>query len=121
MPRYLSAEWFASAVSSGDGPVDLVLEQVVTGTPDGTVMYRVEVAAGRAWIVWPVQPDQPPADLRITSDWPTAVAVAQGQLSTQRALMQGRLRVRGRPDRLAVPGAGVDAVPEDVRSATTYS
>lgn len=121
MARYLSAEWFAVAATPVPGRADLVLEQVVTDTPDGTVVYRVEVVGEAARIVWPVPADARPADVRITSAWPTAVAVARGELSTQRALMQGKLRVSGRPHGPTAPAAGVDAVPADVRSATTYT
>lgn len=125
MPRYLSPEWFASAASPEPlaGPVNLVLEEVVRDTPDGTVVYRVEMAGDEARIVWPVDEAAGEADLRITTDWPTAVDVARGDLSTQRALMQGRLRVSGSPGRLADAAgrlAGVDPLPSRVRSATTY-
>jgi len=131
MPRYLSSDWFAAVADAGGEPVgeagadsvDLVLEQEVRGTPDGTVVYRVEVAGAHARLVWPVPADATPPDLHITSDWETAVAVARGELSTQRALMHGRLRFSGRSDRLAtVAGAlaGVDPVPGRVRAATTF-
>lgn len=125
MARYLSAEWFAAAASPDPlpEPVSLVLEEVVGDTPDGPVLYRVEVAGDRARIVWPVADDAAPADLRITTDWDTAVAVARGDLSTQRALMEGRLRVSGSPGRLGDAAgalAGVDPLPTEVRTATTY-
>lgn len=126
MAPYLSAEWFAE-VSAGEqapgGPTVAVLEQVVEGTPEGQVTYRVELAEGGARIVWPVPEGAPGPDLRLTADWPTAVAIAQGQLSAQRALMQGRLRVSGDPGRLAELNSelqGLDPVPETVRRATTY-
>lgn len=126
MARYLSAEWFASAVSADPlpEPVVLTLEQVVRDTPDGTVVYRVEVAGAHARIVWPVPDGVPPADLRISTDWTTAVSVARGDLSTQRALMEGRLRVSGSPDHLGEVSAslaGVDAVPAEVRKETTFN
>jgi hypothetical protein len=126
MARYLSAEWFASAASAEPlaEPVRLVLEQVVRDTPDGTVVYRVEVAGEHARIVWPVPDDAPPADLRISTDWPTSVSVARGDLSTQRALMEGRLRVSGSPDHLGEVSAslaGVDAVPTEIRKETTFN
>jgi hypothetical protein len=124
MARYLSAEWFAAVDSEplAAAPT-LVLEQVVRDAPEGQVVYRVEVGADRARVVWPVPEDAPPADLRITTDWATSVAVARGDLSTQRALMQGRLRVGGRPDRLPTATAtlaGLDPVPVGVRESTTY-
>jgi hypothetical protein len=123
MARYLSAEWFASAVGASgaplDGPVEMVLEQVVRATPDGEVVYRVEVAGDRARIVWPVPAGATPAHLRITTDWSTAVAVARGDLSAQRALMEGRLRIKGSPPGLAAPPR-LDAVPASVRASTTF-
>ncbi len=124
MPRYLSADWF-EAVGSAPLEADpsLVVEQVVHATPDGDVTYRVEIAAERARIVWPVPDDAPAADLRITTDWPTAVAVARGDMSTQAALMRGLLRFRGHPDGLGQLAAGLaamDPVPAAVRGATTF-
>jgi hypothetical protein len=125
MARYLSPEWFSEAgavpaASTADG---LTLEQVVEGAPGGSVVYRVVVAGGAPRIVWPVCDGSPPADLRITCDWPTAVAIAKGELSTERALVAGRLRVSGDAHRLPAEGGdlgGVDPVPEAVRQATTY-
>jgi hypothetical protein len=124
VPRYLSAEWFAAVAGDPlDRPPVLILEQVVVGAPDGTVTYRVEVAGDQARVVWPVPAEDRPADLRITTDWDTAVSVARGELSTQRALMEGRLRVKGSPDRLAATTAtigGVDPLPAGVRDRTTF-
>lgn len=126
MAPFLSAQWFAEVTAGGDepsGPAVAVLEQVVEGTPGGRVTYRVELAEDRSRIVWPVPDGAPGADLRLTSDWPTAVAIAQGRLSTQKALMQGRLRVSGNPGRLAEFTSGLqgmDPVPEAVRQTTTY-
>jgi hypothetical protein len=130
MPRFLSREWLEAARSdtfsqySQGERVNLVLEQVVTGSPDGTVVYRVHAAAGRAVIEWPVPDGAPGADLRITSDWDTAVEVAAGRLSTQRALMQGRLKLSGAPagwaDRIS-DLAGADPVEAELRDATSWS
>lgn len=124
MARYLSAEWFASAASKEPlAEPGLVLEEAVRDTPDGTVVYRVEVSGEGARIVWPVPDGARPADLRISTDWSTAVSVASGALSTQRALMEGRLRVSGHPDRLGdvvAALAGVDALAAEVRRDTTY-
>lgn len=124
MARYLSEEWFALVSSAPlEEPAIIVLEQVVRGTPAGDVVYRVEVGPARARVVWPVPPDVAAADLRITTDWDTAVSVARGDLSTQRALMQGRLRVSGSPDQLVGATstlAGFDPVPAGVRENTTF-
>ena len=124
MARYLSAEWFALVASAPLAePARLVLEQVVGDTPDGPVVYRVEVGSDRARVSWPVPADAPAADLRITTDWATAVSIARGDLSTQRALMQGRFKVSGSPDELAGATstlAGCDPVPAAVRDNTTF-
>jgi SCP-2 sterol transfer family len=131
MARFLSAAWFdeiesASTPRSGNPDSDerLVMEQVVTGTPDGEVTYLVVVEGKRARVVRP-SPDGYAAEveLTITCDWPTAAAIAQGRLSTQRALMQGRLRVRGNPTALLRRGAqlaGLDPIPNAIRKNTTY-
>jgi hypothetical protein len=138
MPRFLSPEWFdAVRVHSGREPQGssnaphtihgphpdrLVLEQVVTGSPYGNVRYFVVVENKAARLVEPGFARQV-ADLTITTDWETATAMAKGELATQAALMQGRLRVRGNMTKLAGRAAelaGLDPVPEAVRKATTY-
>jgi SCP-2 sterol transfer family len=131
MARFLSAAWFdeiesASTPRSGNPDSDerLVMEQVVTGTPDGEVTYLVVVEGKRARVVRP-SPDGYAAEveLTITCDWPTAAAIAQGHLSTQMALMQGRLRVRGSPTALlqrSAQLAGLDPIPNTIRKNTTY-
>jgi putative sterol carrier protein len=100
----------------------LVLEQVVTGSPEGNVRYFVVVENGIARLVEPGFARQV-ADLTITTDWETAAAMAKGELATQAALMQGKLRVRGNLTKLAGRAgelAGLDPIPEAVRKATTY-
>ena len=127
MPLFLSEEWFATVASetpAGGSEPEAVLEQVVEGGPSGRVTYRVELTDSSARIVWPVPADAGEPDLRVTCDWPTAVAVAKGELSTQRALMQGRLRVRGNAARiseLAGVLTSVDPVPTAVRQSTSYA
>jgi hypothetical protein len=157
--RFLSEAWFDEVESSHNGDHGaegsgrasghedhLVLEQIVTGTPEGQVSYLVVVAGGRARVERRRVPpgvegaggdradadragaDRADADragvrLTITCDWPTATAIAQGRLSTQRALMQGRLRVRGNSSALLgrnIQLANLDPVPPEVRKNTTY-
>jgi SCP-2 sterol transfer family len=136
--RFLSAAWFdeiesarpgdsgeAAKAYDGTDPEDrLVLKQVVTGTPDGEVSYLVVVDGEQARVERPPgSPGDGDIQLTITCDWPTATAIAQGLLSTQRALMQGRLRVRGSPTALLARGrrlANIDPVPAEVRQNTTY-
>jgi hypothetical protein len=145
MARFLSREWFDEVIAASGpdaaGGSDLVLEQVVLNTPDGDVRYRVAVGDGTARLVAPPHPpptaapggagngtagpswDARPADLTFTSDWATAAALAQGVLSAQTAIMEGRLRVRGSLTRISGQAprfAGLDPVPEEVRRRTTY-
>lgn len=123
MARYLSPEWFAALPSDPAATPEAVLEQVVEDTPEGTVTYRVEVAGGAAHVRWPVQAEAPSPDLRVTCSWATATAMARGELSSQQALAEGRLRVKGNLVRVAEVSdllAGVDPVPATVRATTTY-
>ena len=106
-----------------EGEPRLILEQIVRATPEGDVRYLVVVNAEGAAIEHPSSAEGPNPDLTITCEWQTATAIAQGQLSTQRALMQGRLRVRGNLARLTGKlgeVAGLDPVPPEVRKNTTY-
>jgi SCP-2 sterol transfer family protein len=137
MARFLSEAWFDEIESAclevadsrdlgsaTDTDERLVLKQVVTGTPDGEVSYAVVIEGTGARIERRRGPDgSADADLTITCDWPTASAIAQGRLSTQRALMQGQLRVRGSPTeflRRRGQLANLDVVPPEVRQNTTY-
>jgi hypothetical protein len=130
MARFLSSEWFDEVVRRGpqppddhpEGPLrDLVLEQVVRDTPEGVIRYLVVVSSGLAYVV-PGGVDRRP-DLTVTCDWATAVAMAQGELSAQSALMEGRLRVKGDLGRLADHASELtrlDPLPDEVRRQTTY-
>ncbi len=121
MARYLSEAWFDEvATATPTGADGLILQQVVTGAPDGEVRYHVGVSAGTAW----VRPGQAAApDATFTEDYATASAVARGELSVQAALLEGRIRVAGnmavlsaRQDELA----DIDPIPAAVRAATTF-
>jgi hypothetical protein len=131
---------------AGTGPAaaeTLVVEQVVRDTPGGEVRYRVVIAGDTAQIERGSNGPKP--DLTITCSWDTASAMAQGRLSAQAALMEGQLRIRGnvgraasgldassagrarRPPTRRTPGdqtigqlSGLDPVPAEVRSRTTY-
>jgi putative sterol carrier protein len=99
--RYLSPEWIdaagrALAGDAGlkDATVDLqlTLEQVVTEGPAGTVRWHVAIDHGRVEMA---EGSAPAADLRFTTTYATAAAIASGTLEAQRAFAEGKLRVGG--------------------------
>ena len=125
MARFLSQEWFAeldAAVAQSAPPAagSWVIEQLVTATPDGDVRYQLVSADGSVRI----QTGTPtPPTVVFTSDYPTAAAIAQGRLSTEAALLDGRVRVAGNLSSVAdALGqlSGIDLVPAGVRATTTY-
>ncbi len=123
MTRYLSPAWFdalAASTERPDTPAELVLQQVVTGGPDGEVRYCVELRGSAATLIRGNAGD---ADMTFTSDYRTAAAIASGTLSTQAALLQGRIRVTGSPVQLAERHGhlgGFDPIPAELRAETTY-
>jgi hypothetical protein len=100
--------------------VRLTVQQTVEDTPDGAVTWHVAIEDGRMAL------DAGPADdpdLRITTRWDTAAAVAAGTLAAQRAFVEGRLRLGGDLSLLLTHQralAAVDDVLAPVRAATTY-
>ena len=98
----------------------LVVQQVVTGGPDGDVAYHVIVDDGRT-SVRAGRADDP--TITFTQDRATARAVSRGELSAQGAFMAGRIRVRGDlPALVAQQDAllRVDDVFASVRATTEY-
>ncbi len=128
MPRFLSPEWMAEAsaaaatspeLAEASAGVHLVVEQVVTGGPDGDVRYVVSLSDGQARF----GAGEADADVAFTTDWETAVAVATGASSAQDAFTSGRLSVRGDVTALlrhARAFDGLHAVFAGLRERTTY-
>jgi hypothetical protein len=119
--RFLSPAWFEMLRTddAAAGEPDLVLEQRVTGTPEGTVSYQVIIAGGRATIS---PGNRAGADMTFTSDYATASGIAAGRLSLERAMADGRLRIAGNLARLQesqVDLVGVDAM-AGVRGRTCF-
>ncbi len=127
--RYLSPEWMdeaSRAVAADDSPrpalagVTLTIEQTVVDGPDGPTSWHVTITDGRlAFTAGPADE----ADVRITTDRATAVAIAGGELAAQRAFVEGRLRVGGDLSLLIAHQravATVDDVLAPVRARTTY-
>lgn len=100
-----------------------MVEQVVTGTPDGDVRYRVVAGTADAVVAPPGGPAAPAPQLTLTVDYQTAVAIAKGDLTPQAALGQGRVKVTGSLREVASRIellTGLDLVPAAVRASTTY-
>lgn len=128
--RYLSLDWIDAVAleASSDAGVaaaaehsDIGVTQVVTGGPEGTVIYALQVAdgkltfgAGQAF----------PEHVRFEQSWDTAVAVATGALNAQEAFIQGRILLTGDQQRLLdnqdIFGA-MSAVFDRVRDRTEYA
>jgi hypothetical protein len=130
--RYLSPDWLAAAAAAlADSPglqdaigdVGLTLEQTVTGMPDGAddVRWHVVLDHGAARLT-PGPAEH--ADLRFTTTYRVARAIALGELAAPMAFIAGRLRVGGdltlltRHQRVL---SAVDDVLVDVRKATTFA
>jgi len=127
--RYLSPEWLdaAGAALAADealaeslAGVTLTVEQAVDGTPHGTVRWHVTVDDGKVALT-PGPAARP--DVRFTTTYPVAAAVARGEASAQRTFIEGGLRVGGDLSLLITHQralAAVDDALAAVRAATTY-
>jgi hypothetical protein len=101
----------------------LTIDQVVTGTPDGDIAWRLTLVDGEVRLSPGVGAAEGAADLRFTTDYPTAAAIAAGEVGAQRAFVEGRLRVGGDLSLLIAHQralAGVDDALAKVRAETTY-
>ena len=96
MPSFLSPEWLEqlTALAGGDdvGVAPTVVQQVVTGGPEGDVAFVLEVDRGRVR----VRPGTDPrATVTLVESWETAVRLHRGQVTAREAFMSGLIRVRG--------------------------
>ena len=128
MIEFLSDEWIAAlagATSAGGGEPgeSLVVEPVVRGVPGrAEVRYRIAFAEAGC-IVSAVPADADPADVYLETDYPTATAIARGDMNAQAALADGRLRVTGDVARLAAHAAALGKIGDlfaAVRPTTVY-
>ena len=116
MARFLSPEWAETVVEALNDShdarqalkgVQFVLQQVVTGAPEGDVAYwtrfddgKVEGGLGEA----------ESADVTITQDYETAAALSRAELNAQAAFMQGKLKVTGNMGKLLQNQSALDAL-----------
>ena len=127
--RYLSLGWIR-ALSAEVGASEHMREvathhtvgvtQVVSGGPEGDVVYHLQVADGNASFgAGPAEPEH----VKMEQDWQTAVDVATGALNAQEAFIGGQIRLFGDQQKLLdsqpVFGA-LDAVFAAVRERTDY-
>jgi hypothetical protein len=129
VPEFLSPAWLheldtavrASPELSALKPIRI--EQVVSGVPhQGEVRYRIVVDDGGARVHVDGERDQA-ADVRLTTDYATAVAIAAGKENAQSALADGRLRLGGQVDllvRRAPAFAALGDATAALRAVTTF-
>lgn len=101
MLAFLTPAWLAALDEAArahrppdrsDATVELVVEQRVTGSPHGDVVFHVVFHHGRITVA--PGPGQDPG-ISFSQDHLTARAIAAGTESAQRAFMTGRLRIGG--------------------------
>jgi putative sterol carrier protein len=129
MARYLSLDWIDDLRHEVAGNTQLAtaaagrllgVTQVVTGGPEGDVVYHLQVDGGE--VVFGAGPADP-EHVRFVQDWDTAVAVATGTMNAQEAFIKGRVRFTGDQQLLldSTPlFAALDGVFSSVRGRTTY-
>jgi SCP-2 sterol transfer family protein len=130
--EYLSDAWVDAlddalqASSSVAAVAPLVIEQVVRDVPGhGEVRYRVwiDVRGGHAGRIGAADEHDTPPDIRLSTDFGTATAIASGRENAQTALARGRLQLGGSVDvltRHADALAALDDATAELRGTTTY-
>jgi len=104
--RYLSLDWIdavateaahSEAVAAAAATCQIGVTQVVTDTPDGTVIYSLQTVDGQLTFS---AGSAIPEDVRFEQSWETAVEVATGVLNAQEAFIQGRILLAGDQQKL---------------------
>jgi putative sterol carrier protein len=117
MTKFLSEQWvdalIAALNASGDvrdslQHVDLSVQQVVTGGPEGEVRYWTTFKSGA--IAGGIGDVPSGADVTITQDYETAAALSRGELNAQGAFMQGKLKITGNMGKLLQHQAALEAL-----------
>ncbi len=135
MPEYLSDAWVdalddalqaSATVAAVAAVAPLVIEQVVRDVPaHGEVRYRVWIDAhgGHAGRIAAGSERDTPPDIRLSTDYGTATAIARGSENAQTALARGRLQLGGTVDVLTRHADALAALGDAtaaLRAATTY-
>jgi putative sterol carrier protein len=127
--EFLSAAWIDALDAAARTAVlpdeaagmSITVEQVVRDAPDGEVRYHLRLEGGHARVQRGAA-DAP--DLRLYSDYDTAVGFQQGEINAQDALTAGRLKVQGRLEALQRASDALRALHDvftAVRSGTTFT
>ena len=128
--RYLSTEWFDAArdalaadpgLPAATAGVRLTLVQTVTDAPGGPVRWRLVLDDGTVRLETGGDPEG--GDLRFTTDYATAAAIAAGELGAPTAFMRGDLKVGGDLTLLTSQHRGLAALHDalaDVRKDTVF-
>ncbi len=120
--KYLSDAWLdrAAIAVAGVEPVDeaFSIAYVVTDGPDGDRSYTLQLGPDAVTVRFGVDA---PVTLQMT--WTVACGIARGELSAQRAFLDGDMRIGG--DAQALVGttdslAAVDDALTELRATTTY-
>ena len=111
MSSFLSPEWLEqlSALAGGDevGPDATVIQQVVTGGPNGDIAFLLQVEGAR---VRAVPGTDAHAAVTLLESWDTAVRLHRGELTLREAFLGGLIRVRGDVRRMVEAAAGLSAL-----------
>ncbi len=128
--RYLSLDWIEAiateaaenrSVAAAAAEVAIGVTQVITDTPEGTVIYSLQTADGRLSFS---AGQASPEDVRFEQSWETAVSVATGVLNAQEAFIQGRILLVGDQQKLMDSQpvfAAMGPVFDSVRERTEYT
>jgi hypothetical protein len=128
VPEFLSEMWLREldlavrAAASVSALAPIVIEQVVSDVPGrGEVRYRIEADDDGARVTFGETSPRP--DVRLSTDYDTAVAIAVGDENAQIALARGRLRLGGDVETLVRRAAALGALDDitaALRATTTY-
>jgi putative sterol carrier protein len=100
--KYLSQQWVDdfnarlaedSSIAAAFKGKNAILQNVITGTPEGEVRYWLRVVAGTPSAGLG---DAGDAEVTITQSYDTAAQINKGALDGQRAFMQGKVKVNGK-------------------------
>jgi putative sterol carrier protein len=96
--KFLSQEWLDELRVLAEGQpsrpgASAQLQYVVTGGPDGEVKYYWILEDGK--LLEAALGNAPEADITLTRTYEDSVKVQQGELDSNAAFMQGRMKVAG--------------------------